>query len=109
MSISIGQLLWNLLVVGSDVSLAAGLVLQDTILESQGKSTRKLASLKITLGAGASLVDSLDLEGSRGGGGTAAGGARCLGKGQCGGRKGESDVGLHYDRGGINVVDTERQ
>lgn len=54
----------NLLVIGSDISCATSLVLQDTILQSQGESAGELALLKATLGRAAGLVDRLDLESS---------------------------------------------
>lgn len=50
----------NLLVVGSNVSLAASLILQDTILQSQCEGTGKLTLLEVTLGG---LDDGLNLEG----------------------------------------------
>lgn len=88
-------LLSNLLVVGGNVTLATGLILQDTILQCEGECTSKLAGLKITLPVGGGLVDSLNLERS-GGGGSTARRTGSLGVSQCGGRKGKSDVGLHY-------------
>lgn len=52
------------LVIGSDVALATGLVLQDTVLKGKGEGASELASLEITLVVVGGLVDSLDLEGS---------------------------------------------
>jgi hypothetical protein len=93
----------DLLVVGSNVTPATGLVSQDTILKGEGEHARKLTSLEVTLVVGGGLVDSLDLESSRGGGSTTRR-TGCLGVSQCGGRKGEGDVGLHCGWGGINVL-----
>lgn len=53
----------NLLVVAGNVSLATGLVLDNTVLEGQCQSTSKLAARKITL-AGGGDIDSLDVESS---------------------------------------------
>jgi hypothetical protein len=93
------------LIVASDVSLATGLILQDTILQGQGECAGKLTFLEVTLGG--RLDNSLDLEGSWCGRRAFGWISLLLGQCQCGGRKSESEVGLHYS-GWVDVVGTER-
>jgi hypothetical protein len=84
------------LVVGSDVSGAASLVLEDTILESQGQGTGELARWKITLGLGGGDIDGLDVEVSRGG--SLATSRRALGQYGTSSREGVDSEGLHFQK-----------
>jgi hypothetical protein len=86
----------NSLVVGSDVSGAASLVLEDTILESQGQGTGELARWKITLGLGGGDIDGLDVEVSRGG--SLATSRRALGQYGTSSREGVDSEGLHFQK-----------
>jgi hypothetical protein len=84
----------SLLVIGSDVSLATSLILEDTILEGEGQGTRKLARLKTTLRGGRSYIDGLNIESSRGG--SLATSWRALCQSRSG--KGKNSEGLHFQR-----------
>jgi len=83
------------LIVGGNVSLAASLVLQNTVVEGEGQGTGKLARLEITLSLGSSDIDGLDIEGSRSGSLATRWGALSQRR-----RSGESEdsEGLHFQK-----------
>lgn len=85
-----------LLVVGRNVSVPTGLILQHTIFQVEGEDPRELASLHTTLGGGVGDIDDGD--------GKAAitrvlaiGARRLLGEGSSRSREGKSSERLHLD------------
>lgn len=84
------------LVVAGDVTDAASLVLQDTILERKSQGTSELTGRQVTLGAGVGDIDGGDLEGSLSGGRAASRSAL----GHSCGSEGEGDEGLHFQKTG---------